>query len=104
MLDPLQDSFEGLVAGPPLFCLPFLMGLGHFQRVLANHMMARVPLTTCLLSISAGFGFPATIAIFPQICSIDPDQVEAKFQHIANCKTPANMQKPCTVYYYNKGF
>jgi hypothetical protein len=90
---------RALLQAPVYFFPPLLLGLGPFQRLLTKHPTTRVPLTTYLLLTSFGLGLPATVAIFPQIVSISPDQVEAKFQHLQDPKT----QKPYTKYYYNKG-
>jgi len=52
-----------------------------------------------LLLTAFGIGLPATVAIFPQIVSIAPEDVESKYQHLKDPKT----RQLYTVYYYNKG-
>lgn len=90
---------RAILQAPVYFLPPLLLGIGPFQKLLAKHPTARVPLTTFLLLTSFGLGLPATVAIFPQIESISPDEVEPKFHHLRNPKT----QAPYTTYYYNKG-
>ncbi len=81
----------------PVYFLPaVLMGFGPLARAPPS---ARVPLTTFLLLTSFGLGLPVTVAIFPQITSIDAEQVEHAYQNLHNAKT----QAPYSVYYYNKG-
>lgn len=90
---------RAILQAPVYFLPPVLLGLGPLQRMVSSNPRTRVPLTTFLLLTSFGIGLPATVAIFPQIVEIKPDEVEAKFQHLQDPKT----QKPYTVYYYNKG-
>jgi hypothetical protein len=58
-----------------------------------------VPITTFLLLTSFGIGLPATVAMFPQISSVDAKDVEERFQHLRDPQT----NKPYDVFYYNKG-
>ena len=90
---------RALLQAPVYFVPPVLLGLGPFAKALTKWPTARVPMTTFLLLTSFGLGLPLTVAIFPQITSIDADQVEPAFQNLHNPKT----QTPYTVYYYNKG-
>lgn len=90
---------RALLQAPVYFLPPLLLGLGPFAKFLAKRPTARVPMTTFLLLTSFGLGLPATVAIFPQITTIDADQVEPAFQNLQN----PNTQTPYTVYYYNKG-
>jgi hypothetical protein len=90
---------RAILQAPVFIFAPVLMLLGPFQKMVANNPRTRVPLTTFLLLTSFGVGLPVTTAIFPQIVSIKPDEVEDKFQHLQDPKT----QKPYTEYYYDKG-
>lgn len=90
---------RALLQAPVYFLPPLLLGAGPLARYVAKRPSARVPLTTFLLLTSFGLGLPATVAIFPQITTIEADQVEPDYQHLQNPST----QRPYTVYYYNKG-
>jgi hypothetical protein len=83
----------------PVYFLPPLILAGPLQKILARNPRASFPLTVFVILTSFGIGLPATVAIFPQIVSITPDEVESKFQHLLDPTT----QKPHTIYYYNKG-
>lgn len=87
---------RAILQAPVYFLPPLLMGMGPLARAPPN---ARVPLTTFLLLTSFGLGLPATVAIFPQITSIEAKQVEPAYHNLKNPKT----QAPYDVYYYNKG-
>lgn len=87
---------RAMLQAPVYFLPPLLMGMGPLAKAPPT---ARVPLTTFLLLTSFGLGLPATVAIFPQITSIEAEQVEPVYQNLQNPKT----QAPYTVYYYNKG-
>jgi hypothetical protein len=95
-----STTFSRAVLQAPVYFLPpLLLALGPFHRHLAKNPIRRVPLTTFLLLSSFGIGLPTTVAMFPQIASISPDEAEDKFQHLRDAKT----EKPYTAYYYNKG-
>jgi hypothetical protein len=83
----------------PVYFIPPLLLAGPLQKIVARNPHARVPLTILVTLTSFGIGLPATVAIFPQIVSITPDEVESKFRHLLDPTT----QKPYTIYYYNKG-
>lgn len=89
---------RALLQAPVYFLPPLLLG-GPLQKIVARNPAVRVPLTTFLILTSFGIGLPATVAIFPQIVSITPEEVESKFQDLRDPKT----QKPYTIYYFNKG-
>ena len=89
---------RALLQAPVYFLPPLLLG-GPLQNFVKGNPALRVPVTTFLILISFGIGLPATVAIFPQIVSIAPEDVEAKYQHLRDPKT----KEPYTVYYYNKG-
>jgi sideroflexin-5 len=68
--------------------------------ILQAHPAVSVPVTTFLVLTSFGIGLPATIALFPQIASIDAQAVEAEpFQQLINPVT----KQPYTKFFYNKG-
>jgi hypothetical protein len=90
---------RAILQAPVYFLAPMLMGLGPFRTYLNKYPVRQVPLTAFLVLFSFGVGLPTTVAMFPQIASISPDQAEDKFQHLRDPKT----DKPYTVYYYNKG-
>lgn len=90
---------RAILQAPVYFLPPLLMGLGPFAQALVKRPNARVPMTTFLLLTSFGLGLPTTVAIFPQITTIDAEQAEPAYQNLQNPKT----QTPYTVYYYNKG-
>lgn len=90
---------RALLQAPVYFLPPLLVSSGPIKRVIAKHPMLAVPITTYLLLVSFGVGLPATVAIFPQIAEIDPNDVEEQFQHLRHHKT----QQPYSSFYYNKG-
>ena len=91
---------RAILQAPVYFLPPILLGLGPIRKFITSNPAARrVPVTTFLLLCSFGIGLPCTVAMFPQIAEIKPDEAEDKFQHLRNPKT----EKPYTVYYYNKG-
>lgn len=89
---------RALLQAPVYFLPPLLLG-GPLQKFVKQRPAIRVPLTTFLLLTAFGIGLPATVAIFPQIVSIAPADVESKYQHLKDPKT----RQLYTVYYYNKG-
>jgi sideroflexin-5 len=90
---------RALLQAPVYFLPPLLVSSGPLQRVIAKNPTAAVPITTFLLLVAFGVGLPATVAVFPQIAEIEPDQVEDKFKHLRHPKT----LQPYTSFYYNKG-
>jgi sideroflexin-5 len=90
---------RALLQAPVYFLPPLLVSTGPLQRVIAKNPTAAVPITTFLLLVAFGVGLPATVAVFPQIAEIEPDQVEDKFKHLRHPKT----LQPYTAFYYNKG-
>jgi len=89
---------RALLQAPVFFLPPFLLG-GPFQNLVKRKPAIRVPLATFLILTAFGIGLPATIAIFPQIVSITPEEVEPKFQHLKDPRT----KEQYSIYYYNKG-
>ena len=83
----------------PVYLLPPLLLSGPLQNYVKQRPAMRVPLTTFLILTAFGIGLPATVAIFPQIGSITPEEVEPKYQHLKDPKTGEQY----TIYYYNKG-
>lgn len=90
---------RALLQAPVYFLPPLLVANGPLKRVATKHPMLTIPITTYLLLVSFGVGLPATVAIFPQIAEISPNDVEEKFRHLRHHKT----QQPHQVFYYNKG-
>jgi len=91
---------RAILQAPVYFLPPVLMGaLPPLQRLLASNPRTRVPLTTFLVLVSFGLGLPATISIFPQVASINANEVESKYHNLIDPRT----QKPYEVFYYNKG-
>jgi hypothetical protein len=90
---------RAILQAPVYFLPPVLLSLGPLRRYLARHPAMAVPVTTYLLLVSFGVGLPATVAIFPQVQSISPDQVEEKFRRLRDPDT----REPYRVFYYNKG-
>lgn len=89
---------RALLQAPVFFLPPFLLG-GPLQHLVKRKPAIRVPLATFLILTAFGIGLPATIAIFPQIVSITPEEVEPKFQHLKDPRT----KEQYSIYYYNKG-
>lgn len=85
----------------PVYFLPpiLLATLPPLKRYLTKAPQMTVPITTFLLLTSFGIGLPATVAMFPQISSVDAKDVEERFQHLRDPQT----NKPYDVFYYNKG-
>ena len=85
----------------PVYFLPplLLSAVTPLRRYLARNPTMTVPITTYLLLVSFGVGLPASIALFPQINSIDAASVEERFRHLRNSAT----QQPYKVFFYNKG-
>ena len=91
---------RALLQAPVYFLPPALLMMGGpMKRYLARSPAMTVPLTTYLLLVSFGIGLPATVAIFPQISEISPNDVEGRFQHLRNPDTGLPYEK----FYYNKG-
>ena len=91
---------RAILQAPVYFLPPVLMGaLPPLQRLVASNPRMRVPLTTFLVLVSFGLGLPATISIFPQVASINANEVESKYHNLIDPRT----QKPYEVFYYNKG-
>lgn len=90
---------RALLQAPVYFLPPLLVANGPFKSMVARHPALTVPLTTYCLLACFGIGLPATVAVFPQIAEIDPNDVEDKFQHLRHETT----QQPHKVFYYNKG-
>jgi sideroflexin-5 len=90
---------RAMLQAPVYFLPPLLVGLGPLKQLLVKHPTYKIPLTTTLLLLSFGLGLPATIAMVPQMATIDASQVEPQFQQLQNPTTG----KPYAVYYYNKG-
>jgi len=89
---------RALLQAPVYFLPPFLMG-GPLQHLLKSKPSIRVPLATFLILTAFGIGLPATVAIFPQIVSIAPEDVEQKFQCLKDPRTKEHYK----VFNYNKG-
>lgn len=89
---------RALLQAPVYFIPPFLMG-GPLQHLVKRKPSIRVPLATFLILTAFGIGLPATVAIFPQIVSIAPEEVEQKFQHLKDPRTKEQYNH----FYYNKG-
>eukprot|EP00751_Fragilariopsis_kerguelensis_P020914 CAMPEP_0170902276 /NCGR_PEP_ID=MMETSP0734-20130129/48989_1 /TAXON_ID=186038 /ORGANISM="Fragilariopsis kerguelensis, Strain L26-C5" /LENGTH=524 /DNA_ID=CAMNT_0011297069 /DNA_START=94 /DNA_END=1667 /DNA_ORIENTATION=+ len=91
---------RALLQAPVYFIPSMLMGtLPPLRNFIDKNPKHRVPITTFLVLLAFGVGLPATVAVFPQISSIDAKDVEPKYQHLLNPHT----QKPYTEFYYNKG-
>lgn len=82
----------------PVYFVPPLLLSSVFKGFLASNPAMTVPLTTYLVLVAFGLGLPATVAIFPQISSIDIADVEDKFQGLTD-----KHGRPYEVLYYNKG-
>mmetsp|Transcript_27951 Transcript_27951/g.31299 ORF Transcript_27951/g.31299 Transcript_27951/m.31299 type:complete len:488 (+) Transcript_27951:82-1545(+) len=91
---------RALLQAPVYFIPSMLMGtLPPLRNFIDKNPKHRVPITTFLVLLAFGVGLPATVAVFPQISSIESKDVEPKYQHLLNPHT----QKPYTEFYYNKG-
>mmetsp|Transcript_22779 Transcript_22779/g.26351 ORF Transcript_22779/g.26351 Transcript_22779/m.26351 type:complete len:498 (-) Transcript_22779:210-1703(-) len=91
---------RALLQAPVYFIPSMLMGtLPPLRNFIDKNPKHRVPITTFLVLLAFGVGLPATVAVFPQISSIDAKDVEPKYQHLLN----PNTQKLYTEFYYNKG-
>jgi sideroflexin-5 len=91
---------RALLQAPVYFLPPVLLAtVPALQRLLAAQPRLTVPLTTYLLLVSFGMGLPATVALFPQMSTIEAHQVEERFQHLRDPTT----NQPYKVFYYNKG-
>jgi hypothetical protein len=90
---------RAILQAPVYFLLSVLMaGIPPSKNALAKHPRLRVPVTAFMCLMSFGVGLPATMAIFPQIITIAPDEAESKVQHLVDPKT----QKPYMSFDYNK--
>jgi hypothetical protein len=84
----------------PIWLMPnVLLATGPIPRYLAQQPAMTVPVTTFLILVCFGVGLPATVALFPQISTIEADKVEERFQHLRDPKT----LQPYQLFYYNKG-
>ena len=90
---------RAILPAPVFFGPPLLVSVGPIQRYLLAHPAMTVPVTTYLLLTSFGVGLPATVAIFPQMSTIDASAVEDDFRQLVNPET----QRPYEKFYYNKG-
>lgn len=91
---------RALLQAPVYFLPSLLMGtVPYLKNMIEQHPVRRVPITTFLVLIAFGLGLPATVAIFPQISSIDASKVEKKYQQLLDPQT----NQPYKVFYYNKG-
>ncbi len=82
----------------PVYFMPPLLLSSIFKSYLLKHPAMTVPLTTYLVLVSFGVGLPATVAIFPQLSSIDIADVEEQFQGLTDKEG-----RPYHTLYYNKG-
>jgi hypothetical protein len=90
---------RAILPAPIWLIPPVLLATGPIRRYLAQQPVMTVPVTTFLILLCFGVGLPATVALFPQISTIEADKVEERFQHLRDPKT----QQPYQVFYYNKG-
>ena len=63
-----------------------------------NRRLLTLPFQSAFVLLGFGLGLPATIALFPQIGTVEASSLEDKFQHIRDAKG-----NPVTVFRYNKG-
>jgi tricarboxylate carrier len=89
---------RALLQAPVYFLPPVLVSAGFLKAYLIKNPTMTVPITTYLLLVCFGVGLPSTVAIFPQMAKIDPNDAEPKFQHLRDSNG-----RPYEVYYYNKG-
>ena len=82
----------------PVYFIPPLLLSSIFKSYLLKHPAMTVPLTTYLVLVAFGVGLPATVAIFPQLSSIDIADVEEQFQGLTDKEG-----RPYHTLYYNKG-
>ena len=90
---------RAILPAPVFFGPPLLVSVGPIQRYLLAHPAMTVPVTTFLLLTSFGIGLPATVAIFPQMSTIDAAAVEEEFRELVDPTTQQKYDK----FYYNKG-
>lgn len=90
---------RAILPAPVFFGPPLLLSVGPLQRYLMRHPAMTIPVTTFMLLTSFGIGLPATVAIFPQMSTIDASAVEPEFAQLINPET----QQPYEKFYYNKG-
>lgn len=88
---------RAIVQAPVYFLPPVLIRTVFSGFVAANPAMT-VPLTTYLLLVSFGVGLPSTLAIFPQMSEIRPEEAEEKFHNLRDATG-----KLYEALYYNKG-
>ena len=92
---------RAILQAPVYFLPPLMMGiLPPVKNMIMRNPMMRVPVTTYLLLVCFGVGLPCSVAIFPQMGEIKPDEAEEKYHGL---KDEKNGGKPYEVLYYNKG-
>jgi len=91
---------RAILQAPVYFLPPLLMGiLPPVKNMIMRNPMMRVPVTTYLLLVCFGVGLPCSVAIFPQMGEIKPDEAEEKYHGLKDEKNG----KQYDVLYYNKG-
>ena len=81
----------------PIFLLAPL-GMSLVEPILRKNRSLSIPFQTAFVMLSFGLGLPATIALFPQIGTVEASELEEKFQNLRD-----SQGKSVTVFRYNKG-
>jgi len=80
----------------PTFLVPAVcMSLPPIAALTASFPAVSVPLTTLMTIVSFGFGLPAAVAYFPQVGSLDVEDLEPELR--------ALLDENVTEVFYNKG-
>jgi|UPI000581B2FD tricarboxylate carrier len=91
---------RAILQAPVYFVPPLLLtAVPPIRRYLQRNPRMTVPITTGLVLTSFGLGLPLTVAIFPQMATLDAQDVESQFQHLRDPLTA----RPYEQFFYNKG-
>lgn len=81
----------------PIF-LMVPLGMSMIEPILRKNRRLSLPFQTAFVLLGFSLGLPATIALFPQIGTIESSDLEEKFQNLRDSRG-----NPVTVFRYNKG-
>ena len=78
----METTLSRAILQVPVYFIPPLLAstLPPCKRIISKSPALAVPITTYLLLCSFGFGLPLACAVFPQVSSVDPKDLEEKFQ------------------------
>lgn len=81
---------------PTFFFPPMFMMIPPIAALAARSAVANITLNTFVTLVGFGLGLPAAVAVFPQIGSLDVNELEPELQAAAKAKGLSHV-------YYNKG-